>query len=88
MVYIMYMYVNKRVELAHRGIALLKMYICMYVYVCMYVLLLLLLLVAVFKVEHLRISSRDEPQAFHIRNIALFSASKQTHRALVVCHYG
>ena len=28
MVYIMCMYVNKRVELAQRGIALYKMYVC------------------------------------------------------------
>ena len=39
-VYIMYMYVNKGVELVQLGIALEKMYVCMYV--CMYVLLLLL----------------------------------------------
>ena len=28
----MYMYVNKRVELAQRGIAPQKMYVCMYYY--------------------------------------------------------
>ena len=32
MVYIMYMYVNKRVELAQRGIALQKMYVLLYIY--------------------------------------------------------
>ena len=37
MVYIMYMYVNKRVELAQRGIAQTEI-VCMYV--CMYVLLI------------------------------------------------
>ena len=33
MVYIMYMYVNKRVELAQRGIALQKMYVLLYIYI-------------------------------------------------------
>ena len=34
MVYIMYMYVNKRVELAQRGIALYKMYVLLLLQQC------------------------------------------------------
>ena len=34
MVYIIYMYVNKRVELSHRGIALKKMYVLLLKAMC------------------------------------------------------
>ena len=59
MVYIMYMYVNKRVELAQRGLVLKKMYVCMYVcmYVGMYVVLLLLLVECL---NHQRKSPQNE----------------------------
>ena len=52
MVYIMYMYVNKRVELAQRGIALQKIYVLLILVLLLLLLLLLLSEVLSAKVLH------------------------------------
>ena len=42
MVYIMYMYVKKSVELAHRGISLYKMYVSMMMVIMMMIMIMMI----------------------------------------------
>ena len=77
MVYITYMYVNKRVELAQRGIALQKMYV------------LLLFIISPTKVSTLRFTRSTELYIQNIKNkykhnIVFLAHHTRTHTPLAV----